>query len=219
MKSKFLVICLLILVGLTQIGQAQTTRKAKVQVKNSTGTTIYNVTVVHKYSDVHKEKMVWKGELKPGASTPANFTVRFNTGVGTTGKDWWIVSWSESRDANSIVQYTTAPNNFRDIIDLAEKGAKVGIPIATTVLGVASVAAGPVAGLAIAGGSIIANELADKTMNTSKTSGFKQHILRKKDAKKTTVINITKKRKVAFKSPSGKSTTPTKSQVFKFNKN
>ncbi|TNE68865.1 hypothetical protein EP331_14715 [bacterium] len=210
-------LCFFVFISATSVF-AQKNRNAFIQVKNSSNSTIYNVIVIHKYSDISKEKKTWIGELKPGQSTPADFKVRYQTGFGRTGADWWIVTWTEARDENSVTQYTTDPQNFRGIIDQLEKGAKKGIPIATTVIGVASVGLGPVAGLAVAGGSIVANEIADKTLGNGGTAGFKKHTLKEEDKKLTTVINITKKRNVSFKSKSGKSTTETKSKVINFEK-
>jgi hypothetical protein len=213
--KKTTIVLMLIFLGFYH-ASAQTNHKATIQVVNNTGSPIYNVTVLHKYSDVFKEKNTWDGVLQPGQSTPANFTVRYQTGFGRTGADWWLVTWTEAKDANSVVQYTTSPNNFRDIIDFYEKVGKVGIPIATAVLGVASVAAGPVVGLAVAGGSIIANEIAARTFNNASTAGFKKHSLASEDKKKITQIKITKKREVNFVSKSGKSNTVTSSRVLKF---
>lgn len=196
--------------------QAQNKRTAYVQILNQTNQPIYNVTVMHKYSDVFKDQYTWK-QVNPGSKSQGNMTARFNTGAFTTGKDWWIVTWTVANDKNSVMQYTTNPNNFRDVIDVMERGAKVGIPIATTALGVASVGVGPVAGLAIAGGSIIANELAARTMNNESTAGFKQHILRGEDAKQVTQIRIKPNGTVVFRSKSGKSETVSKRKVVRFN--
>jgi len=197
---------------------AQTNHKAKIQVINKTGNPIYNVTVFHKYSDIFKDKMTWPGGLNAGASTPATFTVRYQTGFGRTGADWWLVTWTEVNDENSVNQYTTAPQNFRAVIDFYEKVGKVGIPIATSVLGVASVAAGPAVGLAVAGGSIIANEIAARTFNNESTVGFKKHEFKKEDKNKVTTITIGKKRNVTFKSKSGTSKTGSEKKVMKFKK-
>lgn len=205
-------------VGL-QNTMAQKNHKAQIQVINNTGTPIYNVTVFHKYSDIFKDKMTWPGALNAGASTPANFNVRYQTGFGRTGADWWLVTWTEVKDANSVVQYYTAPKNFRAVIDFYEKVGKVGIPIATNVLGVASVAAGPAVGLAIAGGSIIANEIAARTFNNESTVGYKKHELKDEDKKKVTTITIGKKRNVTFRSKSGDSKTGSESNTMKFKKN
>lgn len=197
---------------------AQTNHKAKIQVINKTGNPIYNVTVFHKYSDIFKDKMTWPGALNSGTSTPANFTVRYQTGFGRTGADWWLVTWTEVNDENSVIQYTTAPKNFRAVIDFYEKVGKVGIPIATSVLGVASVAAGPAVGLAVAGGSIIANEIAARTFNNESTVGYKKHEFKKEDKNKVTTITIGKKRNVTFKSKSGTSKTGSEKKVMKFKK-
>ena len=102
---------------------------------------------------------------------------------------------------------------------LFEKVGKIGIPIATSVLGVASVAAGPVVGLAVAGGSIIANEIAARTFNNESTVGYKKHEFKKEDQNKVTTITIGKKRGVTFKSKSGKSKTGTQKKVMKFKMN
>jgi len=203
----------------TQNIYAQTNHKAKVQVINNSGNAIYNVTIFHKYSDIFKDKKTWPGALNAGAKTAADFSVRYQTGFGRTGADWWLVTWTEAKDENSVTQYTTAPKNFRAVIDFYEKVGKVGIPIATSVLGVASVAAGPAVGLAVAGGSIIANEIADRTFNNESTVGYKKHEFKSEDKNKVTTITIGKKRNVTFKSPSGTSKTGSEKQVMKFKKN
>ena len=80
-----------------------------------------------------------------------------------------------------------------------EKVGKIGIPIATSVLGVASVAAGPVVGLAVAGGSIIANEIAARTFNNESTVGYKKHEFKKEDQNKNEInTNITRSNNHSF---------------------
>lgn len=196
------------------VAYPQTQRKANVQINNKSGVPIYNVTLVHKYSDNYKDNNIWPVVGNETKSTGTK--VRYNTGFGTTGKDWWLVSWTVELSGQAVMQYTTAPNNFRDIIDVAEKATIKGLPIASSVVSVASVGAGPATSLAIAGGSIIANELVNRTMNTTSTDGFKQHILRDEDANQWTEIIIYGGNRVVFKSPSGKSETVSKSQAFKF---
>ncbi len=95
---------------------AVTTRTAKVEVTNNTDKVISYLSVVHKYSNEHQSIFDYGG-IPNGSSTTdfikkACYTedmseisqdreeceIRYNTGFGTTGRDWWLVTWSYFND-------------------------------------------------------------------------------------------------------------------------
>ena len=69
------------------------------------------------------------GVLADGAKTSGQ-PVTYNTGFGTTGRDWWYVSWVYT-DSSTI--YYSDPNNFRGAIDFMEKASKIAIPVGTSI--------------------------------------------------------------------------------------
>jgi len=204
---------------------AKSEHEADIQIANKTGREIQFVTVAHKYSNDYKNTKTW-GNLPNGVTTKEPLVAEYNTGIGTTGKDWWIVTWQFKGD-NTL--YVTSPKNFRDIVDHLEKWSKDALPIAGKLGGAAlGVAGGTAAGVAVggpaggpaggkAGGAVggaiggkAATEMGALLLNSESTVGFKQHILREKDSKqknaRPTVIEIGDK-EVKFNSPSGDSST------------
>lgn len=45
------------------------------------------------YSDVYKNQLTFPDDLPSVQTTSQQLTVEFNTGAGTTGVDWWLISW------------------------------------------------------------------------------------------------------------------------------
>ncbi|WP_425417926.1 hypothetical protein [Oricola indica] len=192
-------------------------KQADVVVSNKTGKTILSVTVAHKYSDEYEHQLDWPGVLADGAKTSGQ-PVTYNTGFGTTGRDWWYVSWVYT-DSSTI--YYSDPNNFRGAIDFMEKAGKIAIPVGTsiaaTVFGAVCTAStagacGPAATAAVvttmaAASATIASAAAGELLANGGTKGFKQHILRDDDAGKTVTIELQKKNQILITSPSGDSRT------------
>jgi hypothetical protein len=181
---------------------AKDKRHANVVVENKTGNVIEVVTVAHKYSDNYKQAKTW-GNLPNGQPVKEPLVVEYNTGFGTTGRDWWVVSWKYQGD-DAI--YLTDPFNLRGPIDALEKATIKALPGAGTAAGGAI---GGEPGAAIGGPA--ADQIGKLFLNTESTDGFKQHILRDEDSQekgggKPTVIEIGTEN-VKFRSPSGESTT------------
>lgn len=212
-------ICLGLVITLSTVSTSYAVdkREADVVVKNKTGKTILQVTVAHKYSDEYEHQLDWPGALKDGMTTSGK-PVTYNTGFGTTGRDWWYVSWVYT-DSSTV--YYSDPNNFRGAIDFMEKAGRVVIPVGSAI-GAAVVGAvctagtfggcGPVAATAIAttsaaAGAAIASAAAGELLSTGGTKGFKQHILRDDDAGKTVTIELQKNNEILISSPSGESRT------------
>ena len=165
-------------------------RTAFVRVVNDSTEPICAVVVVHKYSDVSVDDPGTWDRIDPGCES-ANMQVNYNTGLATTGKDWWKVQWMS---ADGTALYSSAPENFRDLGDLAEK---VTPAIATAIGGAATVESG-------GWGGPVAEIIATSLTNDASTSGFKQHILRTKDD--LTTIHIDNDA-IRWVSPSGTSST------------
>jgi len=208
--------------SLPALAQAQTKRTASVQVKNSTGRVIEWVSVFHKYSDNYKDEKVWRNV--PNGSVPSEMLeVRYNTGFGTTGIDWWLIMWKYQGEDTV---YRTDPNNGRALIDGVETVAKAVLPTAGAVLGEVGgflLTKSPVAAqIGGAMGEETCRALA-RHLNSEKTAGFKQHILRPKDSHdkfaEATIIEIALAQ-VKITSPSsaddfGPTTTPAKKVIKK----
>lgn len=189
-----LIVLLLTLLMQPSILLAKTTRTTNVYVQNLTGLEIESVSVVHKYSNVFKERNTW-GKLHNGQRTREPMKIRYNTGIGTTGQDWWYVAWKFKGDKR--VQYTS-PNNFRNIIDAVERG------VGKAMLGFSKMTGDPVIldKMAKASTSAATNAL----FNNESTNGFKKHFLKKKDQERGLMITITLN-SVKFDSASGHSST------------
>lgn len=185
-------ICTLLLQPATVL--AKTTRSTTVHVQNLTGLDIESVSVVHKYSNVFREKTDW-GKLSNGKMTRQFMKIRYNTGALTTGQDWWLVTWKYKR--NNSVLYT-APNNFRGIVDMVERMHLLPYEAVNTsmrqVPGFQLLSITPTA------------RLANGLMNSGSTKGLKKHLLRKSDQANGVIITI-RHDSVAFDSASGHSST------------
>lgn len=185
---------------------AKDKRTADVQVENKTGREIEFVTVAHMYSDNYKNSKTW-GNLPDGRMTREFLAAEYNTGFGTTGVDWWIVTWKFKGDDTV---YVTDPYNLRSVADGLEKFALSALPAVGKLVGefvAAAVGAPPDAGGAIGGKA--AEEVGKLLLNSESTVGFKKHTLRAKDSTQkkaaATVVEITSA-EVKFRSPSGVST-------------
>lgn len=67
-----------------------TTRKAEVRLRNESSRNFVAVGVAHKYSNLFRHEMEWSA-VAANTSAQETFTVEFNTGFLTTGRDWWYV--------------------------------------------------------------------------------------------------------------------------------
>lgn len=183
-----------------------THRKAKVRIENRTGQQLNSVSVGHKYSDDYKNEHTWEGPINTGSKTNESMLVDYHTGVLTTGRDWWVVSWVT---ADGDV-YLTNPTNFRGLIDFGEKVVStVSGPLAElgTLLVAPLLVADPSKISAVATASVaVTAGLISTLCNSESTKGFKQHILRSEDAEEFTTIVI-ENDKVRFESKSGNSET------------
>jgi hypothetical protein len=91
-----------------------THRRANVCVVNQTGLKVDWVRVIHKYSDSYRNEKEWK-DIEDGSRTDS-FTVDYNTGPLTTGRDWWAVSWR-----SGSLHCESDPHNLRSELDAIEK--------------------------------------------------------------------------------------------------
>ncbi|CEJ93599.1 hypothetical protein VHEMI09177 [[Torrubiella] hemipterigena] len=184
--------------------EAVTHRQAQVTVQNNTPNNILSISLVHKYSDNYKNEMQWP-ILHPGDGSWPLLTADYNTGITTTGRDWWLLTWY-SEDLKT--QYYTDPNNFRGVFDALDKVAPDAIQ---AVIGSAAALitseTGPVAAAAAAAAVALAKETTKYMFNSEGTDGFKQHILRSEDANAITNIIINGDGTVTFQSRSGTSST------------
>jgi Up-Regulated in long-lived daf-2 len=206
MIRKTLVSWILVAVSVTcspPAADAKEKQTADIQVKNVSGREIEYVTVAHKYSDVYKHNKTWNS-LPHGGVTLDSLAVEYNTGFGTTGIDWWLIVWKFKGDATI---YRTNPPNLRGTLDdLEAVVAKVG--------GIMGQVGGTVVGGKTGGdiGAAIGTTL-EVLLNSEKTAGFKQHILRPEDSRKKfarpTIIEIGAL-EVKILSPSGNSSTGAK---------
>ncbi|RMZ68373.1 Transmembrane amino acid transporter family [Pyrenophora seminiperda CCB06] len=180
-----------------------TKRSAKIQVKNNTPYDISGVGLAHMYSDVYSGTKTW--ETIPAGGTSDALTVHYNTGFLTTGRDWWAISWHNANEAiahDSMSQCYSNPNNFRDFMDFLESVGPNAIAVALEAVGIAQPELEKVAEVA----GIAADTLCKLMLNSAKTDGFKQHILREDEGVVTT-IQINGDKTINFLSVSGRSDT------------
>jgi Up-Regulated in long-lived daf-2 len=176
---------------LTTPAVAVTRRTAEVVVVNHTGKTMERVFVLHKYSDNYKNRETWE-HLLHNATTSRRMNVQYNTGFGTTGRDWWFVTWMDPEGKVFI----TNPHNFREVFDWFDRNAgRIG-----------ATAGGYIGGDA---GRAFGRAVFEALTNEEATVGFKQHILRAEDDNRhdrpTRIVATTSE--VAFVSRSGTSRT------------
>lgn len=90
-----------------QSASAATTRTASVEVKNQTDQSVSGIRMTHKYST----KFTDEGQLyrlSPQQSRVIG-QAKYRTGFGTTGRDWWKVSWNNHRGQTCV----TSPGNLQ----------------------------------------------------------------------------------------------------------
>jgi len=186
---------------------AATNRSATVSIMNLTGEPIV-AAYSHKYSDKFKDSGTTssKTPIPVGLLQKAG-KARFRTGFGTTGKDWWVVSFVDDRGCT----YISSPKNARKFVDGLEKtaiytgGVLIEVGVSTAVAGlldpepVGKIAGGVLGGITAGLGATMVG-----LSNTESTAGFKQHILRSKD---TSLLILVSKKNATFQSKSGQSTT------------
>ncbi len=103
--------------------------------------------------------------------------------------------------------YYTSPDNFRGLIDGAEKVGPLVVPV--TAGAIAGLIASPT-GLGLAAGLAVttaAGATCAAVFNSEGTDGFKQHMLTSDDEGRETEIVIKENNMVEFRSNSGTSTT------------
>lgn len=183
-------------VGCTTI--TTTRQKASVVVVNKTGEAIHSLMLIHKYSNVYSNNFSIETNIVNGATSKTN-VVTYNTGLFTTGQDWWQLSWVtwNGTDTNGAEKYATTPNNFRGVIDEAELlalkkfGNGTNNPtIETMVSNVVSDLQGPNPIVALA--KDFFKPLVSAVLNSESTKGFKKHVLRLSDADNIMYITIYK---------------------------
>lgn len=192
---------------------AATTRTAKAVVENKTKSDIAYVVLVHKYSDDFFNDETWVN-LKKGKTTKGPLTVKYRTGFGTTGKDWWRVFF-QFKDGKTCY---SDPKNFRGVFDASERlilknagelGNALGISIGSgtgVIAGPPGIAAGGYYGGV--GGRKAADGLAKLLFSKGSTTGFKQMILRASDENGTVRIIIQDGERIILRAPrSGGATT------------
>ena len=178
-----------------------TQRKGPVQIVNNTGRTLLSVSIAHKYSDNYKNEHTW--ELIKNQETSSTTTVDYNTGFGTTGRDWWLVTWVDNKGNT----YMTDPKNFQDVLNFFEKITNsIAEPLVTLGTAVATGSPEP-STKTLAAAAAVVGGLTTSLLNTEGTAGFKQHILRAEDEGRPTKIIIKEDNKVEFNSKSGISKT------------
>ncbi len=208
----FIMPALMFLSGTTN--NAVTHRTAQVQILNNTGKVINYAKVYHKYSDVYKNMQEWNHIGISARSS--SMKVDYNTGFGTTGRDWWLVVWTTEHGSNSALLSYTNPQNARSFIDGFEMVWKEVTPVMVAgVVGTSCLVAGcgPAAPFAAMAGAAVSSQIFGRMMNGESTAGFKQHILTSEDENLVTTIHLNSDGSVLFESKSGKSRTNAKQTV------
>ncbi|KAK2616772.1 hypothetical protein QQS21_000384 [Conoideocrella luteorostrata] len=203
-----------VLVATARLASAAEGNKACVQICNKTPVPLLDVTVIHKYSSVNEEHHTWDFVPVGGTTNPKDMEVKFNTGFGRIGLDWWHVNW---RRPNETLINFSDPNNFRSFFDTTENTMAYVTIFASYAVALGSglivgLPAGPIgaAGGALVGdslGKLVSTQLSKALLSPEKTEGFKEHMLEVEDAGSCTLITIGSDQSITFSSPSGQSTT------------
>lgn len=197
---KFTAATVAAIAALSSTVEAKTHRQAFAGVWNDMPDPILSVSLMHKYSDVYKNNQEY-AVIQPGRLSPDSLTVDYNTGIETTGKDWWMVSWYTS-DLKTFCY--TDPNNFRGLFDAFDHVAP-GLITAVVAVAAAVITEGDIDSAQKAGQ--LAWATTNELFNTEATKGFKQHILTGADSKNWVDIHLKTGGNVEIRSRSGVSTT------------
>lgn len=186
----------------------------KVQIVNDTNEDILDVVLLHKYSNVYKDRHEWAHIEKRNHSS--SVSVRYQ--VEDMGLDWWLLFWKVRRaDAETV--YISYPRNLRKLADYIERYCDKTIKVATGALAIATAVNPEPITKAITGALTLTGALASFLINGEETEGFKEHMLTKKDGcpegqkpNPLTIIRIgahdnPDKKIITFESISGKSET------------
>lgn len=187
--------------ALTSTAEAVTHREAYATIYNETPDPILSVSLLHKYSDNYKNHQEYPVIQPNGVFAYPFCRVDFNTGFGTTGRDWWAVSWY----TQDLKHYCyTDPNNFRGFFDVVDHVAP-GLITAVVAVAAAVITEGDVESAQKAGE--LAWATTNELFNTEGTKGYKQHILRSDDGQRFVDFHIKANGGVEIRSPSGVSNT------------
>ncbi|WP_235754424.1 hypothetical protein [Paracoccus salsus] len=180
-------------------------RTAVASIVNQTTEAIASVSLIHKFSDNCLDHYIWSGVLKPGEAVSPAGKVRYHTGAGSTGLDWWRVTWVNAEKQ----MVATAPQNFQEIFNWVEGFLKDNASWAELKLMQSLPESGEAAPfVAAAAGAIKAADA--MILNKETTVGFKEYMLEAGDDGATVTLTIGADGQVAFTSPSGSESTPWK---------
>jgi len=179
--------------------EAITTRTAQATVQNLTGKKILGVSLIHKYSDNYVHNITWP-QIEQGASGSPALTVKYHTGFGAFGEDWWLVTWL---DENGNL-YHTDPANGQCFINWLQKLVPGAISAAVkAIVALATDDTPLIASLAGKAVSLLIKPL----LGAGDTCGFKENYLTKEDDSKLVTITLNQGGTARISSPSGHSDT------------
>lgn len=188
-------------------------RTARVQLINRTGQQMYNVTIIHKYSDDFTDTYNSNQGTIPNNGKSDEFTVRYKTGMGIIdgihgGQDWWFAHWNSANARGG--QYIFIDPDNKALFKI-EKWVKDFAEAAATVL-TTSVVSGPALMNPVfwtGSGSEIGTVAGNVTRKISESliaggvDGFYKHTLTPEDAHDLVTITIFSDGKVEIDSRSG----------------
>ncbi|PHH83259.1 hypothetical protein CDD82_2679 [Ophiocordyceps australis] len=197
----------LMLIPLFHTGEAVQQNNGCIRIRNEGHQPIVDVNVIHKYESEHSDKHTW-GKVYPGVITKGEAGVTYNTGLGTTGSDWWFITWTSTDEK----VYITSPSNAAILKD-QYRGALVHFEDMSHILEIAinnilRIQDLPTFEDAVADietGSLIAIAM----FNDQSTVGFKQHMLTDEDIEQCTTVVIKEDNSIVLQSLSGSSSTIT----------
>jgi len=197
----------------------QTKNTARCEVINNTGQKLYNLTVIHKYSDVYTDTLSNQGIVENNQKSPS-FAVRYNTGLAT-GNDWWYIIWNSiGTQGGQLVSSDPHTSFLFDLEDIfrgaAENVGLVAGSAAGAAVGAITVA-GAAATTALGGvfGAMAMEEITAQILAEG-TRGYKQKTLKSKDAGKMVTITLNSTGGITISSPDGVSETQYKVEDLKF---
>ncbi|CAF3358010.1 unnamed protein product, partial [Rotaria sp. Silwood2] len=174
-----------------------TTRTAKAKIKNRSGHKILSATLKHRYSDAFDESKEF-GVIEDGQDSTDYLSVRYHTGVGCNGYDWWLITWI----TDDGTAYSSDPDNGQCWLSILANAA-------SDLLGAFSSIAGALTKDLVSAALQLLSTITEYTVNGSDFCGFKSYTLTgdDDDSEVNIILRPSASNGVKWESPSGSATT------------
>ncbi|KAF3484215.1 uncharacterized protein GIQ15_03539 [Arthroderma uncinatum] len=185
-------------------GQAGNKKTARVVVVNDTPRPLVAVSVVHKSSNVYRNREEW-AMIQPGKHSAPELQVEYPTGSAAADDGSWLVIWY-SEDLQALWHSDPSDSVFPS--EMLDRQTPEQVQKVEEALAAGSGPGSKGALLATA----LAKSTTDRLFNSESTEGFVQHVLHDEDADQLTEIVINANDTITFKSKSGSTETKASSK-------